>query len=589
MIVPMKEVTLLVSRPSRSEAVKTLGKLGVLHIHPVSEPASEEIAALQRQQERLEQALRLLPEDGGGRKQTGSSPEAVIEKILAIKEEEGRIAARQEELRVISRWYEAFGRVSPADVEHLAEKGVYIRFYAADTATFKRLTAEHILEKAGEEHGTVYFALISDNPDDKLDLKENHPPEMEYSRLIKEQQSLKKEADARRSSLIKLTGERRLLRDYAETIRKQLEFHAVLDGMGDAEEVMYLKGFCPAEKADELTAAADRAGWACLLSDPENPDEVPTLIHKPRWLRIIDPMFSFMGTVPGYNEFDISFWFLLFFSIFFAMLIGDAGYGLLFMGITFLASRKMKTAPRQPFQLFFVLSGTTVIWGVITGTWFGYQPIGRLGILNHLVIDQIDSFADDNSLFIMYLCFIIGVVQLSVAHVLKGLKIINSPRALSELGWVGLLVSIFFLAGNLVLNKPLPGFFMPLLIASAALTLIFAHFQKNIIKGILLSIGDLPLSLIGSFSDVVSYLRLFAVGYASVMVAVSFNDMARELGLGSVLSGLMMALILLLGHGLNILLGLMAVIVHGVRLNMLEFSGQLDMQWAGRPYAPFKE
>ena len=114
-------------------------------------------------------------------------------------------------------------------------------------------------------------------------------------------------------------------------------------------------------------------------------------------------------------------------------------------------------------------------------------------------------------------------------------------------------------------------------------------FQKNIIKGIFTTLGDLPLSIVSSFSDIVSYLRLFAVGYASVTVANSFNNMAIGSGIHSILGGLIAALVLFLGHGLNIMLGLMSVIVHGIRLNMLEFSGHLNMQWAGKKYEPFKE
>jgi V/A-type H+-transporting ATPase subunit I len=99
--------------------------------------------------------------------------------------------------------------------------------------------------------------------------------------------------------------------------------------------------------------------------------------------------------------------------------------------------------------------------------------------------------------------------------------------------------------------------------------------------------AELPLGVISSFSDIVSYLRLFAVGFATVVVAESFNNMALGGGISGVLSGIAAVLILFLGHTLNILLGCMAVIVHGIRLNMLEFSGHLGMQWSGKKYEPF--
>jgi len=100
---------------------------------------------------------------------------------------------------------------------------------------------------------------------------------------------------------------------------------------------------------------------------------------------------------------------------------------------------------------------------------------------------------------------------------------------------------------------------------------------------------EVPLKIISSFGDIVSYIRLFAVGYASVVLASTFNDMAVSVGFNSIITSLAAALILFLGHGLNIILGFMAVIVHGVRLNMLEFSGQMGMEWSGKEYTPFKE
>ena len=119
------------------------------------------------------------------------------------------------------------------------------------------------------------------------------------------------------------------------------------------------------------------------------------------------------------------------------------------------------------------------------------------------------------------------------------------------------------------------------------LVLLFQNFQKNIAMGVLKTVGNLPLDIIGSFSDVVSYVRLFAVGYATVVVASSFNAMAAPM-FGSAVGSFVGALVLFLGHGLNIVLGAMAVVVHGIRLNMLEFSSHLGQQWSGRPYKPFK-
>lgn len=104
----------------------------------------------------------------------------------------------------------------------------------------------------------------------------------------------------------------------------------------------------------------------------------------------------------------------------------------------------------------------------------------------------------------------------------------------------------------------------------------------------LTSLGGLPLSLISGFSDIISYIRLYAVGLATVLMAVSFNQMAIGDGITTVVSGIGAVIILILGHGLNMVLAAMAVIVHGVRLNMLEYAGHASVEFSGNEYSPFK-
>ncbi|MGD9014525.1 MAG: hypothetical protein PVI33_00650, partial [Candidatus Omnitrophota bacterium] len=357
----------------------------------------------------------------------------------------------------------------------------------------------------------------------------------------------------------------------------------------EAGEISCLQGFIPATEVIKLINLANRQGWAYLIQEPDNPQEVPTLIKNPRWLRIIEPVFKFMGTLPGYNELDISFTFLLFFSLFFALLISDAGYGLVFLLVTYFIRKRLSNAPGELFMLMYVLGLATVVWGALSGTWFGTEKIAQLPFLKSMIIGRVNSFVDVNQAFMMYLCFFIGAVHLSIAHSTVALRIINSLRALAQLGWILIIWSLFFIAGRLVLAKDLFRYTAVMFSLGIVLVLLFSHPQKKFFKGIAISLADLPLRVINSFSDIISYLRLFAVGYATLAVASSFNHLASRIGFNNLLGGFIGALILFLGHALNILLGLMAVIVHGIRLNMLEFSSHLGMQWSGIEYKPFRE
>ena len=118
--------------------------------------------------------------------------------------------------------------------------------------------------------------------------------------------------------------------------------------------------------------------------------------------------------------------------------------------------------------------------------------------------------------------------------------------------------------------------------------ILFTSPVKNIIQGIGAGLGDFLLKLVNSFADIVSYIRLFAVCLAGVAIADAFNQIAISIGSGNVLNGLLSIIVLFAGHTLNLVMGILAILVHGVRLNVLEFSGHLDMEWSGVKYSPFK-
>ena len=361
--------------------------------------------------------------------------------------------------------------------------------------------------------------------------------------------------------------------------------------MGVDEQLAYLQGYVPGKKLETLRKCAAENGWALLVQQPAEEDPVPTLVENPRWIRIISPVLSFLGTVPGYREFDFSFWFLLFFSLFFAMLIGDAGYGLCFLVLTLFSRLKFRKAPGGPFVLLFVLSIATVIWGTLTGTWFGVEYLATHGFLSRFVLPQIASFGVDNAGTIMVICFVIGAVHLSIAHLINTFRYLPDLRGIAQIGWFAVVWGMYFVIRFIVLQLPLNPVGVWLVGGGLILVVLFEEQRGKFFKGLLVGLANLPLKLLDSvsaFSDVISYVRLFAVGLATLEVAKSFNAMASDIGFG-LPTGLIAAMILFLGHALNIMMGALSVIVHGVRLNMLEFSGHLGMEWTGIPYKPFSE
>lgn len=156
---------------------------------------------------------------------------------------------------------------------------------------------------------------------------------------------------------------------------------------------------------------------------------------------------------------------------------------------------------------------------------------------------------------------------------------------MAQVGWLLCCWFMFLLANNMVLSMPLPGFAIPLFVVAAILLVLFSV-PPSRLKQDWISIPMLVLNIVSSFTDVISYIRLFAVGMSGAAIAEAFNNMLSPL-FGSAVGILGAAVLLLFVHALNIALALMGVAVHAVRLNTLEFSNGLDLQWSGFAFVPF--
>jgi len=359
----------------------------------------------------------------------------------------------------------------------------------------------------------------------------------------------------------------------------ELRFEEARASMDTVGAVSVLRGYVPADEVERLRSLARERGWGVWIADVEDDAGAPTLIRNPRWVRPIAPLFSFLGVVPGYGQVDISVPFLLFFGLFFAMIVGDAGYGLLFLVLTELARRRLPSASPRVIALMRVLSVGTIVWGVASGNYFGVEALPSA-----LVALRLDWLTEERN--VMALAFTIGVVHLTLAHVWNVVRFINSRRALVEVGWIATTWTMYFLARELVLGDPFPPFAWVSLAVGVVLIVTFIT-PWHRLRQEWFSHVMLPLNLVSNFVDVVSYVRLFAVGAATFAVAESFNQLAASIGIGGLVGGVVSALVLFFGHTLNVLLAAMGVLVHGVRLNTLEFASHLGLSWTGQPYRPF--
>jgi V/A-type H+-transporting ATPase subunit I len=594
MIVRMKELLLFVASSQTDEALHTLGTLGVVDIKAMQRPEGPSIDWCQEQLAATDKALTIMrnqPREQNGRvdqtKYRSGDPRRIVDTVLGAERYKNKCRERITKLEDQLAWYRRWGtNVRLKDLAYLRQKGVYAHLYQAEPADVADLPERPGLVHFPEVEGVVPVALFTKDETDTLPLREEQLPTVSATQVEKELRRKQRQLHEADVYLTDMAANIPLLEDYLADTREKLDFRTASAGMEHIEgKVSYLRGFLPSPTVDQLKTTAQEQSWGYLIREPETPDEVPVYVKNPRWISIINPVLRFVGVVPGYKEVDISLFFLIAFALFFAMLIGDAGYGALFLVLALLLRKRLT---RELRILVYVLSGATIAWGVITGTYFGSEQIAALPFLKPLIIEEVSSFGVDNISFMMHLSFLIGAAHLSVAHAIRAVRFSNSIKVLSELGWIAMVWGLFLLVEMLVLGKDMPGWALWLFGGGFVLIALFSQEDRNFFKSIGLSLANLPLSLINGFSDVVSYVRLFAVGMATAVVAASFNEMILPAGVErSPWQLIVAAFALALGHGLNIILALMAVMVHGIRLNMLEFAGHLGMQFSGKAYNPF--
>ncbi|MGN6544731.1 MAG: V-type ATP synthase subunit I [Aureliella sp.] len=357
-------------------------------------------------------------------------------------------------------------------------------------------------------------------------------------------------------------------------------------------DLFAVQGWTPRESRAEIKQVAERHGLAVTFSQPGANEQPPTLLHNPDRVAGAEGAVTFYIT-PAYRAWDPTPVMFVSFSLFFGMIMADAGYGLLMAAaLVFFWHRLGATRTGANFRnLLLAITAATIIFGMLAGSYFGLaprpdSPLARLRLLDF-----------ENRGQMMALSIFIGVTHLSIANAISAWRQRNSPRAIGALGWILLMFGALMMASAL-LQPP-----APLIIAIAGKCFVLLG-----VWAIIFFSSDRPLntakasdwigrlfdglsSLTGIsklFGDVLSYLRLFALGLASAQLAVTFNGLASDVSQFRGLGMLLAAVILIAGHGINLILGLMGGVVHGLRLNCIEFFNW-SLTEEGYPFRTFQK
>ena len=638
MIVPMKKVSLVVLNKERKDALLQLKKVGVVHLEQI-DGSSEQLSLYKEASNNAVAANAILSDIKVAKKKSFSSTvktlsnDEIIDKckhIIDISDKKKKlleeIASDAAEIERFANW----GQVDIEDFAFLKEKGISFKMYEIPEDKYGLIDEKVTTICVNRIKKIVRFLLI----DASEDRPEGLPPEaFEVPMPVLSTKDLAKRVEDNEAEISKIEEELKAetvyisqIQDFKSNLESDIQFETIYSGMGQENsgkttDLAWLTGYVPVDSFDKLKDCVTKNSWAMAASDPTEEDNVPTKLKNNKFVSLIYPLTDFLGTVPGYHEYDISGWFLLFFCVFFGMIFGDGGYGLLVTIaslVLVLKSLFQKKSVSPLMGLLLLLGLSTVAWGTVTCTWFGLKPEQLPAWLTSLSITPISNAAgSDYRLYLPWntevglttgqnlqiFCFTLAFLQLSVAH-LKGMA--RNRKSLKVLGEFGSLLQIWgmfyvvlsmvvssalFPLGLVVNNIPVGTIAIALVGGGFALSFIFSNYEGNIGASILEScknIISVLLGVVNVFSDIVSYIRLWAVGLAGSAISNTVNEMAGPL-LGHAITFIAFVALIAFGHGLNMVLNLLSVIVHGVRLNTLEFSTHLGMSWSGFKYNPFAE
>lgn len=602
MIERMKLVSVMTTAERKTELLDKVREMGLLHIAERKAPAGVTVERFNS----LSAGMSALAEYDDGSNTMNAllsldDFEAMHKNVLETAERKKALEAQRNAALVAKDRISAWGDFSPAAFAELRGYGLDFHVY--------RLGKQELAALAADPE-TRFIRLAPVDKTDTVAVLGKLPPEIpasEFELPEKGISELDEEVAACDAGIADCAAALKKAAVNLPAYRTQLleaqnaEEYSSAELSAESEEgLTWLTGYLPEGDAETFKATAKRWSWAYAMEDVVEDDEVvPTKVKYSKAGALMKPVFDILGTVPGYNEYDISFLFLLFFTLFFAMIIGDAAYGMLILILTIAVHVKTKKLSNAVLLLY-VLSGATVVWGAVTGTWFGIKGAMNVPFLRALVIPGIANYpemfnvattAAQNN--VMKFSFSLGLVQLSLACVMNIRKKLGKKDLswVADLGWLMSIVSLYFLVLYLVVKQPvnlLPvacivglGFVLVLTFGGQGPGKSFGEGLKAGLGGAFTTFLD----TISAFGNVMSYIRLFAVGMSGLAIAQSFNDMAAGLKGPLVVAAVV---ILVIGHALNLVMAFLSVAVHAVRLNLLEFSGQLGMEWSGKEYDPFR-
>ncbi len=619
MIEKMKKLTFLVTNSEYDAFINTVRGLGVLHIEQLRQGATspqlqQAIDDEQRYRKVLDivdKAGKALPDVTAEEHTTHPLPSELLATVEALASKEETllhdIAEQEKSIKELTPW----GDFNPADVQALAKKtGHRIDFFRCTAKYFNpQWENDYFAIKVNEADKRTYFITVADErPDISAELLAL--PQCSLTQCNAELQRLNADLQGVRHELATINASHRSTLEQGRTASLNdisLRKVHLSDERMAGDTLRLLKGWVKADASKALVQYLEDSHIFYEMEDPLYTDDVPVEIREDAYSRLFIPILK-MYSLPRYNEIDPTVFFAPFFMLFFGLCLGDGGYGLIVMLTGIVMLSKLKGDARDYGKLAIWLGATTMVCGLAMGTVFGIDltqqswaflaPV-KPYFINDNGVGKIFGYSP-----MMVVSVALGLVQVLIGMVLKACKAWKNygfGYAIGTLSWVVALVCLIAEYGlpfcGVVLPSPVR-FILGALTGIACVGIFLYNSPgayKNPITGPLLNIGSGLYSVYGMatglLGDLLSYIRLFALGLTGGVLGGVFNSLAINMtdSIPWYARWLPMLLILLIGHGITFALSLISAFVHPMRLIFVEFFKNANFEGGGRPYQPFRE
>ena len=522
------------------------------------------------------------------------------------RSERQRITQEVTRLEKLAEEIAPWGKFSADDIARLSERGLSLRFFVAQPAVFERAVAEQpegvTLAEVGRTQSYVYFAVITqDNTPVVLDGQEVRLPQMDSEAMHKEIARLQAEDKALDEVFSRVAASRDLIAAECGALKEQLQGLKVgATAQREADgRLLILEGWAEADTAERVDAMLKE--YPNLVYDRRDAtidDEAPVKLKNNKFARLFELIGS-MYALPKYGTFDLTAIFGPFYMLFFAICLCDAGYGLVLLMVGLALLFKGGESMRQAAWLSIVCASAAVAFGFYANSFFG------LAISDYVPVIKFIDFQQD----FFSISLAIGVFQILVGmaiNIWMKAKLFGFTSTFGLLGWFIILLSGVLAEGLPMFDLAIPGFdasspaFYGAMGVGTVLMLLLNNVKRNPLINLGAGLWDAYNNITGLLSDVLSYIRLFAIGLSGGVLAQVFNSLAMGLsGLSEGVAGsawyvvaaqiVAASIILLIGHGINLFMSAISSFVHPMRLTFVEFYKNAGFEMGQRSFDPVRK